>query len=61
MRFEIKNALRGLDETTPSYMREEIFHHGDLKVRIEAVKVLVDLDTKRRTARVLREMLKITP
>ena len=61
MRFEVKNALRDLDATTPSYMREEIFHHGDLKVRTEALKVLGDLDPKRKSTRLLKEMLRLTP
>jgi hypothetical protein len=59
--FEAHNALRGLDARTPGYFLEEIFSHGDLKVRIEAVKVLSDLDPKQRTNRVLREWLKLVP
>jgi hypothetical protein len=59
--FEAHNALRGLDVRTPGYFLEEIFHHGDLKVRVEAVKVLSDLDPKQRTNRVLREWLKLVP
>ncbi|MCO5164886.1 MAG: hypothetical protein M9894_00765 [Planctomycetes bacterium] len=61
MRFEVQNALRGLDEKTPGYFLQEIFHHGDLKVRTEARKTLTDLDSRRKTARILREMLRITP
>jgi hypothetical protein len=61
MRFEVTNSLRDLEDRTPSYFLGEIFHHGSLKVRTEALKVLQDLDVKRRTNRVLREMLKLTP
>jgi hypothetical protein len=61
MQFEVTNALRDLEARTPSYFLEEIFHHGDLKVRTEAVKVLLDLDAKRKTNRVLREMIKLIP
>lgn len=61
MRFEVQNALRDLDEKTPGYFLEEIFHHGDLKVRGQALKVLGDIDPKRQTTRVLLEMLKIAP
>jgi hypothetical protein len=61
MRFEVQNALRDLHEKTPTYFLEEIFHHGDLKVRTEALKVLGDLDPKRKSARLLREMLRLTP
>lgn len=59
MEFEVTNALRDLDERTPPYLLQEIFHHGDLKVRLDSIKVLKDLDTARRTSRVLREILKI--
>jgi hypothetical protein len=61
MRFEVQNALRDLDEKTPGYFLEEIFHHGDLKVRLQALKVLGDIDPTRRSTRVLLEMLKIAP
>jgi hypothetical protein len=59
MEFEVTNALRDLDVRTPSYLLEEIFHHGDLKVRVSSIKELKELDTGRRTCRVLKEMLKI--
>ena len=61
MRFEVMNALRDLDNATPAYFLQEMFHHGDLKVRLESIKVLTDLDVKRHTCRVLKEMLKIAP
>jgi hypothetical protein len=61
MNFEVQNALRDLHERTPGYFLQEIFHHGDLKVRTEALKVLGDIDPKRRTTRLLLEMLRITP
>lgn len=59
MEFEVTNALRDLDERTPAYLLEEIFHHGDLKVRINAGLVLKDLAPNQRTNRVLREWLKL--
>jgi len=58
-RFEIENALRELSRKTPAYFRSEIFAHGDLKVRIEAVKVLKELEPERRSDRILKEMLKL--
>lgn len=61
MRFEVQNALRDLDQKTPAYFLEEIFSHGDLKVRTEAAQALADLDPERRTTRILLEMLRITP
>lgn len=61
MNFEYVNALRDLDNTTAEYFLEEIFHHGDLKVRLEAAKVLLDLDPSKSTARKLRNILKIEP
>lgn len=59
MEFEVTNALRDLDNATPAYLLQEIFHHGDLKVRMESIKVLKDLDVTRRTGRVLIEWLRI--
>lgn len=58
-RFEVEHALRDLDRRTPAYFREEIFAHGDLKVRTEAVRVLRDLDPRRKSVAVLRETLKL--
>lgn len=59
MEFEVTNALRDLDVATPSYLMEEIFHHGDLKVRLEAAKVLTQLDPEKRTGRVLQAMFRL--
>lgn len=59
MNFEVVNALRDLDVETSPYLLQEIFSHGDLKVRLESIQVLKDLDTARRTSLVLREMLRI--
>lgn len=59
MNFEALHALRDLDVGTAPFLLQEIFNHGDLKVRLESIKVLRDLDTKLRTNRVLREMLRI--
>jgi hypothetical protein len=59
MQFEFKNALTDLDQKTPTYFRDEIFHHGDLTARREAIKALGDLDTRQHTVRVLREIIRI--
>ena len=59
MHFEFKNALTDLDQKTPSYLRQEIFAHGKLTMRREAIKALSDLDTSQLTVRVLREIIRI--
>lgn len=59
MNFEVKNALTELDRKTPDYFLQEIFHHGDTKVRCHASDVLRDLEPEQHTARVLREMLRL--
>ena len=59
MQFEFKNALTDLDQRTPTYFLQEIFHHGKLKVRKDSLEALADLDPKRHSARILREILKI--
>jgi hypothetical protein len=56
-RFEVEQALRELSRKTPEYFRAEIFAHGDVKVRTEALAILRDLDPKRRSTGILREML----
>ncbi len=58
-RFEIEQALRELGRRTPDYFRDEIFSHGDLKVRTEAAKVLKELEPQRRSTQILKEMLKL--
>ena len=60
MNFEVQNALRDLDRKTPSYYLDEIFSHGDLKVRTDALKVLSELEPRQKTSRKLREMLRLT-
>ncbi len=59
MRFEFQHALRDLGSRTPTYFLEEIFHHGSLKVRTASLAALEDLNPKRRTTRVLKEMLRL--
>lgn len=59
MQFEVKNALTDLDQKTPSFFLQEIFHHGSVKVRNDAVEALASLDAKQKTVRVLREIIKI--
>jgi len=59
MRFEIKNALTDLEQRTPEYFLQEIFHHGSLQVRDEAIRALTEMDSQQRTVRVLREMLRL--
>ena len=44
MSFEVEHALRDMDQKTTPYLLEEIFHHGDLKVRIDAARELAMLD-----------------
>ena len=57
--FEFKRALTDLDERTPDFFRSEIFAHGDLKVREDAIRELRDLDPDRHTVRDLIDMLHI--
>jgi hypothetical protein len=59
MQFEFKNALTDLDEKTPTFFLGEVFSHGSLKVKQEALKALSTLDTEQKSVRVLREILKI--
>lgn len=61
MQFEAENALRDLDQTMPSYFREELFAHGDLTVRKNSLEVLSNLDVTTRTVRVLIEMIRLIP
>lgn len=58
-RFEYQHALRDLEQRTPKYLREEVFAHGDLTVKIYAVEALDDLDEDRATS-ALKDMLKLT-
>jgi hypothetical protein len=57
--FEAVNALRDLDKLTPSYLREEMFAHGDLTTAIAAVEVLRTLAPEDRTGRDLAAMLRL--
>ena len=59
MQFEIKHALNDLDQRTPAYFLQEIFHHGRLKVRDDAIEALKTMETERKSVRVLREILRI--
>jgi hypothetical protein len=59
MQFEVKNALTDLDQRTPAYFLQEIFHHGDLKVREDAKVALREMDPDRKSVRVLREVLRL--
>ncbi|MBL4843944.1 MAG: hypothetical protein JKY65_00340 [Planctomycetes bacterium] len=60
MRFEVQNALSGLDQRTPEYYRTELFAHGSLEVRQDAIEALSSLDPEHKTTQALREMLKLT-
>ena len=59
MQFEIKNALTDLDQKTPQYFLQEIFAHGDLRVRELSKVALARMDAKRKSVRILREILKL--
>ena len=57
--FEVLNALIDLDQRTPVFFQQEIFAHGDLKVRKLALEILRELEPTRKTSRVLHEILKL--
>lgn len=57
MKFEVLNALRDLDERTPEYLQGEVFCHGSLKVRTDAIAVLASLNQFDGSTRTLREMI----
>ncbi|MCA8921246.1 MAG: hypothetical protein KDD82_05520 [Planctomycetes bacterium] len=59
MKFDVQNALRNLDQRTPAFYRQELFSHGDLKVRAIAVEVLTDMDPEDRTSERLRTKLEL--
>lgn len=59
MRFEVQNALNGLDQRTPEYLLQEIFAHGSLQARQDAIEILADLDPEQKTASSLRDMLQL--
>lgn len=61
MRFEVLNALRGLDTRTPAYFLEELFSHGDLKLKLDALEALKDLDPEQGTSQEVRRMLSLVP
>jgi len=61
MRFEFLQALRDLDERTPSFYLQEMFAHGSLELRTDALSELQDLDPERETAAELRDMLRLIP
>lgn len=58
--FELLRALEELDRTTPAYFIQEMFAHGRLEVRRTALEVLRDLEPRRKSCRLLREVLSIT-
>lgn len=60
MQFEFLNALRDLDERTPHYKVVEIFHHGNLMVRVKAAQILAGISPRIRATPTLRRMLAIT-
>jgi len=57
--FEAQHALRGLDERTPRYIRDEVFAHGDIQVRMDAIEILRELDPAEQTVRALQNMLRL--
>jgi hypothetical protein len=59
MRFEVQNALNGLDQRTPEYLLQEIFAHGSLQARQDSIEILADLDPEAKTASTLRDMLQL--
>ena len=59
MRFEVQHALNGLDERTPAFIRAELFAHGSLEMRQVALETLTTLDPEEKSARVLRELIKL--
>lgn len=59
--FELLRALEELDRKTPAYFIHEMFAHGRLEVRRVAVEVLGDLEPRRKSSRLLREVLAIVP
>jgi hypothetical protein len=60
--LELLLALHDLDRRTPAYFVQEIFSHGRLDVPRTARLVLSEgLEPRRHTARLLREVLTISP
>ena len=59
MEFEVKNALRDLDQKTLPYLVGELFCHGSLDMRRTAIEALTELDPERRSVRIAREVLKL--
>lgn len=59
MNFEVLNALNDLDQRTPDYFLTELFAHGDQKVRLDAVEALKELGPEKKSARVLRELIRL--
>lgn len=55
-------ALENLDRKTPDYFVQEIFAHGRLEVPRSARAVLAEgLEPRRKSIRLLREVLTIVP
>lgn len=59
MKFDLQNALRDLDQRTPAFFRQELFAHGDVKVKTVAVEVLTELEPQDRTSELLRTKLQL--
>ena len=57
--FEVMNALRDLDQKTPSFFVAELFAHGDLTMRMNAIRALKR--PRDDSTRILIEMLRIMP
>ena len=59
MPFEVLKALRDLDQHTPAFFVGEIFAHGDLTVRQNAIDALRTLKPQRRSGRKLANLIGI--
>ena len=60
MDFETRIALCDLDERTPAFFVQELFAHGELRVRAEALRALrKGLDPTERTSAMLRQLLRL--
>ena len=57
MRFEFTYALLGLDKKTPKFFVNEIFAHGDLTSRKQALQILQNLGCKPKATQMLISML----
>lgn len=60
MRLELQRALQDLDDQTPPFFVTEMWSHGDTKARVEAIRILTELDSRKKSARVLVAMLRFS-